>query len=261
MFRFKPLHFVILTVFLLLLTQFAYGQAGGRRTVKLATISVQGNRTADANFIKLNSGLTENSEVSGEDIQKAIKQLWALNMFSDIQIILEKEVAGSVYLIIRVEEYPRLDKIELDGNSKVKKKDIEKQLDFYKGQVLSPVATRKAAKKIKKLYEDKGYLLAQVEPEIRKGQNGTADRVVLRLKIKEGNKVQIEGIHFHGNTAFNDKKLRKAFKETKENGFWFFGGGDFEPEKYQEDLKNLITFYNKEGFRDAEVLRDSIYYG
>ncbi len=237
----------------------SFGQVGARKTVKLAAVRVEGNTSADANFIKLNSGLTENALVSGEGIQKAIKQLWALNMFSDIQVIMEKEVAGSVFLVLKVEEYPRLEKIELEGNKKIKKKDIEKELSFYKGQVVGPQESKKAAKKIKKLYAEKGYLLAEVEPKLREGAENK--RVILRFKINEGNKVQIEGINFQGNTAFTDKKLRKAFKETQENGFWFFGGGDFDREKYEEDLKHLIGFYNKEGFRDAETVKDSIYYG
>ncbi len=237
----------------------SFGQVGARKTVKLAAVRVEGNTSADANFIKLNSGLTENALVSGEDIQKAIKQLWALNMFSDIQVVMEKEVAGSVFLVLKVEEYPRLEKIELEGNKKIKKKDIEKELSFYKGQVVGPQESKKAAKKIKKLYAEKGYLLAEVEPKLREGAENK--RVILRFKINEGNKVQIEGINFQGNTAFTDKKLRKAFKETQENGFWFFGGGDFDREKYEEDLKHLIGFYNKEGFRDAETVKDSIYYG
>jgi len=237
----------------------SHAQVGQRRHVKLLSLTVEGNTTADANFIKLNSGLTENENVSGEDIQKAIKQLWSLNMFSDIQVVLDKEVSAGVYLIIKVKEYPRLERVELDGNKEIKKKDIEKELDFYRGQVLSPLEAKKAEKKIEKLYAEKGYLLADVQTDIRDGSTKT--RKILRLKIDEGNKVQIEGISFEGNRSFSDKKLRKQLKDTQENGFWFFGGGDFDQEKYQEDLKKLIAFYRKEGFRDAEVVKDSIYYG
>ncbi len=235
------------------------GAAQGRRAIKIAAVSVQGNVTADPNFITLNSGLTAGQQISGEDIQRAIKQLWSLNLFSDIQLLLEKEVAGSVYITIKVVEYPRLAKVELEGNKKLKKKDIEKELNFYKGQVLSPHGIKNAETKITKLYEEKGYLLAEVESIIRK--DAKAERQVLRFKIKEGNKVVIEGIAFHDNRNFTDKKLRKQLKDTEENGFWFFGGGDFDAEKYEEDQKKLVEFYQKEGFRDAEVVRDSIYYG
>ncbi len=250
---------LISAVFLVMFVNLAFAQAPGRRTIKVASIAVEGSKMADPNFIKLNSGLSENQEISGEDIQKAIKQLWSLNLFSDIQVLLEKEVAGAVYLTIKVEEYPRLEKVELEGNDKLKKKDIEKALDFYKGQVISPNVVNKAETKITDLYEEKGYLLAQVSSEVREG--ALDNRRVLRFKIREGNKVVIEGITFHGNKYFSDDKLRGQLKDTEENGFLFFGGGDFDREKYQEDLKSLIAFYNKEGFRDAEVLRDSIHYG
>ncbi len=236
-----------------------HAQMSSRRTVKLAGLQVVGNETADANFIKLNSGLTVGEEINGESIQKAIKQLWNLKMFSDIQILLDKEVAGSVYLTIKVEEYPRLERIELEGNKEVKRKDLEKELAFYRGQVITPYEIQKAEKSVRKLYEDKGYLLAEIEPRLR--QSDKPGRVVLRLKIREGNKVKIQGVDFHGNVAFDDGKLRKQFKHTKKDGFLFFGGGDFDKEKYQEDLKNLIAFYRKEGFRDAEVVKDSLYYG
>lgn len=250
---------VLPLLFSVLIVSGLHAQAGKGRSIKVASISVEGNQTADANFIKLNSGLTSGATVTGEDIQKGIKQLWGLNLFSDIKVILDKEVDNAVYLTIRVVEYPRLEKIELEGNDKVKKKDIEKQLEFYKGQVLGPKEIRKAETRIKKLYQDKGYLLAEVNSSIRDGAQPA--RKILRVKINEGNKVVIEGIRFHDNKFFTNKKLRKQLKDTEENGFWFFGGGDFDTEKYAEDLKKLVAFYRKEGFRDAEVVRDSISYG
>ncbi len=235
------------------------GQVSGRKNIKIASITVEGNTTADPNFIKLNSGLVENEVVTGEDIQKAIKQLWGLNLFSDIKILLDKEIVSSVYITIKVQEYPRLEKVELEGNDKLKKKDLEKEIDFYRSQVISPTEIKKAEKKIKALYEEKGYLLAEISSSIRDGKK--ENRKILRIKIDEGNKVVIKQIRFHGNENFPDKKLRKQFKDTEEDGFLFFGGGDFDKEKYKEDQQNLIAFYSKEGFRDAEVVRDSIYYG
>jgi outer membrane protein insertion porin family len=256
----RALSVCILAVFLTVInSDDSLGQMGRQRSVKVASISVEGTKTADANFIKLNSGLSEGENVSGEDIQKAIKRLWELNMFSDIEVILEKEVGSTVYLIIKVQEYPRLEKVELEGNKKIKKKDLEKELNFYKGQLLGPQRVKRAQNKIKSLYAEKGYLLAEVTPQVRDGE--TEGKVVLRFQIDEGNKVQIEGISFEGNQAFEDKKLRGQLKDTGENGFLFFGGGDFDNEKYQEDLKHLVAFYKKEGFRDAEVVKDSIYYG
>ena len=116
------------------------------------------------------------------------------SLFSDIEILLDKEVAGGVYLTIRVKEYPRLEKIELIGNKKLKKDDIDKELDFYRGQVLSDFQINKAVRSLKKMYREKGYLLAQITPETYNSEK--EGRVILRLKIKEGGKVQIKKINF-----------------------------------------------------------------
>lgn len=224
---------------------------------KILGISVEGNKIADNNFVKLSSGLSEGEQITSDDIQTAIKQLWGLNMFEDIAIVLDRQVGDGVYLTIKVREYPRLNKIELEGNKKLKKKDLDKELDFFKGQVVSPRDVNRVRRKLLKLYENKGYLLAEIEPEMSPAEG--QDMVNLRIKIREGNKVQIEKITFHGNDSFNNGKLRKQMKKTKENGF--LGGGDFDAEKYKEDLEKVIEFYRAEGFRDAEFVRDSLHYG
>lgn len=245
-------------VFLFILSLLSWYQTSYAQdvTVKILGLSVEGHKTADANIIKINSGLTVGKNVTSDDIQKAIRNLWNLNMFSDIQIIVDRELADGIYLTIKVKEYPRLEKIELEGNKKLKKDDIEKELNFYRGQVLSDRDILKAKRKLQDLYKEKGYLLAEIEPMTFESEN--EDRKILRFKIEEKNKVQIEEINFFGNDHFKDSKLRKQMKETKEDRWW--RGADFDQEKYDEDKKKIIEFYANNGFRDAEIASDSIYY-
>ncbi len=227
-----------------------------QNNLKLLGLSVEGNKTADGNFIKLSSALNIGQVVTGDDLQNAIKQLWSLDMFEDVALVLDRQVGDGIYLTIRVKEFPRLNKIELDGNTKIKKKDLEKELTFFKGQIISPRESARTSRKLKKFYEDKGYLLAEIQTELTPA--GIDDQVNLLVKIQEGNKVQIKSISFHGNTAFDDGKLRKQLKGTKPNGL--FGGGDFDEDKFREDKAKVVEFYREHGLRDAEVLRDSIYY-
>jgi len=247
---------VIWIVFLVAILTFTQSTQAQRTSTKVLGITVEGNKTADATIIQINSGLTSGKDINSDDIQKAIKNLWSLKLFSDVEVLLDKEVAGGVYLIIRVKEYPRLEKIELVGNKKIKKDDIDKELDFYRGQVLSAFQINKARRKLKKVYAEKGYLLAEITPETYDSEK--EGKVILRLRIKEGNKVQVEKINFFGNENFTDGKLRKQFKETKEDRWW--RGADFDREKYHEDLDLVVEFYRIEGFRDAEIVQDSVYY-
>ncbi len=243
----------IIIIAAIMLPQLIFAQ---RQSAKLLGVTVEGNKTADATIIQINSGLTPGSEITSEDIQKAIRNLWSLNLFSDIKIIIDKEVAGGLYLTIRVEEYPRLEKIELLGNKKIKKNDIDEELNFYRGQVLSDYQINKARRKLKKMYAEKGFLLAEINTEIYDSES--EGKVILRFVIDEGNKVQVEEINFFGNQNFSDGKLRKQMKETKEDRWW--RGADFDEIKYEQDLQKIIEFYQKEGFRDAEIVKDSVYY-
>ena len=87
------------------------------------------------------------------------------------------------------------------------------------------------------------------------------NRVVLKITIDEGNEVQVEHINFTGNTAFTDGDLRGAMDETSEKHWWkFWSSAKFDRKKYDEDKKKIVEFYQKNGYRDAEVLGDSIWY-
>jgi outer membrane protein insertion porin family len=253
----RYLHFTVT-----FLAFFIYGLAGNgwaqrQAALKVLGIAVEGNKTSDANFIKLSSGLSLGEQITSDDLQNAVKQLWNLNLFEDVRILLDRQIGDGVYLILKVEESPRLNKIDYEGNKKLKKKDIEKEVDLFKGQVISPGDLSKIRRKLKKTYEKKGYLLAEIET-ITEAAADTG-QVNLKLKINEGNKVQIEGIRFHGNHAFKNGKLRKQLKKTKENTW--LRGGDFDEKKYREDLDKVVEFYRAAGYRDAELVRDSLSYG
>mgnify|MGYP006292937931 FL=1 len=129
---------IFLTI--LILTIFLTGalQAQTANTVKLLGLSVEGNEYTDQGLIKANSSLLVGRDITGEDIQEAIRQLWKLELFSDIRIVLDRQVEDGVYLTIEVEEYPRLETVQVKGNDKVKRDKIMDAVDLLPGQVLRP---------------------------------------------------------------------------------------------------------------------------
>lgn len=224
--------------------------------VKVLGVRVDGTVSADPGLVTANSGLIVGRELMGEDIQKAIKRIWSLNLFSNVEILIEREVPEGAFFVIKVEEYPRLDKVEINGAKKLKKKDIEETLNFYKGQVIRPARIQRAVKELKKQYKEKGYLLAEINTEILDTDDPM--KKSLKLDIKEGKKVRIKKIIFEGNKAFKDKKLRKRLKKTKQKSL--FRSGSFDKDLYQLDLDNLLSYYRNHGYRDIMVTSDSIAY-
>ncbi|HDQ44580.1 MAG TPA: outer membrane protein assembly factor BamA [bacterium] len=245
-----------LTLCLFILLWTVPGEAQQARIGRILQVNVSGNTTADASVIKLSSGLREGEEFGYEDIQKAIRNLWAHGLFSDIRIIQDQRTPDGLILTIQVREHPRLEKVQIKGNKKIKTDEIEKQIGLFRYQVIGASQITRARHGILRLYAGKGYTLARVEADTLPSEH--PNRVILSLDIEEGQKVQIQRIRFFGNTVFTDNKLRKQMKDTKENRWW--RGADFDKDQYAQDKENVIDFYRNHGYRDAEIVRDSLYY-
>ena len=224
--------------------------------VRVLGLSIVGNTTTDAGLIRAHSGLAVGQEVSGDDIQTAIQQLWKLNLFSDIEIIEEREVADGVYMGIRVQEYPRLERIEVKGNRKLKGDDLNGLLLLTKGQVIQPRDLVQLRNRLKKKYDEMGYLVAEID--VKTYSSTETGRQIVEVQIREGKKVRVRRVEFAGNQAFKSRTLRGKLKNTKQKAF--LRSGEFKPDKLDEDRQSLTDFYRSRGYRDAEVLADSVRY-
>ncbi len=223
--------------------------------IKLNSITIEGNETADAGSIRLNSGLSAGIEITGEDLQQAVRNLWSLHIFSDIQIYVSDQTIQGLDLLIKVKEFSRLSDVKMTGYDELSKEDVEDEINTYRGMVITPYKIFRMKKNLLNKYHEEGYLLAEVEFDtLSAGKN----RVNLDINIKEGEEVQVERIQFHDNENFDDEDLRDEMDEIKEDTWW--RSADFDPKKYEEDKKLIVQFYKENGFRDAEIVRDSVSY-
>ena len=223
--------------------------------IKIASIAIEGNRTAEASSIRLNSGLMVGDEVNREDLQKAVKNLWSLGLFSDIKIYVANQGVDGIDLLLRVKEYSRLNKVILEGNDEIDTDDIEKEILVYKGMKVSAYKISKIKQTIKNMYLEEGYLLAEIKIDTVAVSEGIVN---LDIIIDEGEEVQVEKITYHGNTAIDNDDLRGAMDEISENTWW--RSADFNQEKYEADLELVLAYYREQGYRDAEILYDSLSY-
>lgn len=251
---------VLSSVFLVAASQALSQVQGSQSKPKIAAIKVEGNMKSDAELIVIATGLVVGQEFSLDDVQKAIENLWDMNVFRDIQVMAEQASDGLILTFVVV-EYSRLESLEISGTDELDEQDIRSQMGLFVSQTVSPQHVKKASERIRRLYAQKGYLNAKVDITSYVSESDTA-KVLLKIKIEEGDKVKIRGIDFHGNASFSDGKLRGTFDDTKAKAGFFkwFKSGDFDEKKYREDLKKLVDFYKKKGFRDIVVVKDSVYY-
>ena len=295
----KKLYKYFTLLFLLFISTISYSQAIGT-SYKILGISVEGNKSADAATIIANSGLKVGDEIKvGDNSMTAIKQIDALNIFSDVQIVIDKQVGDGVFLLIKVKEFPRFEKAVLSGNDELSDSKIEEQITFVRGQILKAQDVARLKQNILKLYEDDGYLNAKVDIEYftylsvdttedeiittwhnekdlsdeyklsynRADQsysnliNRIKDRILLKLIFTENNRTTVRDIEFTGNEHFDNGDLRGEMDDIHEAKWWkFWQGSQFDPNKLKKDEKKIVDFYKSQGYRDAEVLGDSLVY-
>ncbi len=234
-----------------------------QRVYKILGISVDGAKTADPGAIIMNSGLRTGDEliVPSDQTAKAVTQLWQMRLFSFIEIVIDRQIAEGVYLIIRVTEYPRLERIEIHGNDEFSEEDIRSKIGLVRGQLLRPQDFDRIKRKLRSAYEEKGYLLATIDMSTVTDSTAAGNRAVLNVNIDEGNEVKVASITFSGNTALDDGTLRGAMDETKEKTWWkFWASAKFDRKNYEKDKDLIVNEYREQGYMDAEILSDSIWY-
>jgi outer membrane protein insertion porin family len=197
--------------------------------------------------------------IPGVEISGTMQYLWQLQLFNDIQI--EKIDLGQQNIALKfiVSERPVLDKVLFEGNGKFKSDELLQKTALVTSKKISEQDLISAANKIEKLYASKGYLSAGAEFNQKESSKG---HVNVLFKISEGPKVSIEKITFHGNSSFSQKKLRGVFQETNQNSWWrkIFGTPKLDKDKFTEDKNLLAEFYRNNGYRDIQILKDSITY-
>jgi len=248
--------FIKLTVSVLVISSLMGQQSG---TIKITSIDVIGTKTATREVVIAVSGLEVGEEANQEKFAEAVRQLWSLGLFSDVKILTEQKQSGGAFLIISVEEYPRLDQVVIEGNKKIKIDEIEEALNLHPGQALTPFIVYESQRIIEKLYYEEGYLLAEVVPTTFEGEKENTRGV--KFQITENKKVSVGGIYFTGNTQLSDRKLKKKMEHIKEERWWkFWAETEFSIENLRADERAIEDQMHALGFRDAEVLGDSLYY-
>ena len=234
--------------------------------ITLVSVNVEGNAVTSENTILFTAGLREGQTISQAEFPRAIKRLWQLGLFQDIQLRYDNETDEGLSLTILVKENFILGDLSYDGNKKIKDRKFEDEVSLSKGQRLRPNTLHETAKKIKELYEEKGYLNAEINPvlEIPVEEStlfdGRAKDLVRNVvfNIQENDKIKTGKIIFEGNESYSDLRLRWTMKETKQQRWYMFWRSTFDDKKFDEDLNLVSTYYRNKGYRDFRIVSDTI---
>jgi outer membrane protein insertion porin family len=265
----------------------------------IAAIEVTGINVLDKNAMISISGLKvgDKIKIPGDAITGAIRKIWKYGLVGDITIEIEKIEGTNVFLNIVLAERSRLTAFYFTGINKTQESGLKDDLNLIRGKIVNDAMVRNTELAVKKYFVKKGFLNTDVKIT-QERDTLNREGIKLKIAVNPKSKVKINAINFEGNENISDATLKRRFKKTKEhprmvlhrtllrqlfspaNLFkpkekltWketkevindnvklnLFASSKFIRTDYEDDKKRLIDYYNSKGYRDAEILLDSVY--
>lgn len=224
-------------------------------------ITVSGAKFLDPNTLISVSGLNVNDEIKipGERISSAIKRLMDQGIIEDVSINITKVEGKTVFLELALKERPRLNKIVLNGIRKGEKETVEEKIKTYKGKVITDAMVKNIQNLVKKHFLDKGYRNCTVQVQ-QIADTIRVNNAALVFNISKKAKVKINDIQLNEINELPEWKILSKMKGTKEKApLRIFTPSKFITKKYKEDKEKLVAYLNKNGYRNAQIVSDSIY--
>lgn len=228
---------------------------------ELGPIRVVGADNFDHQAIKLIAGLRQGQKITipGEQITMALKNLYKEELFSSVSIEAEKEIAGVLYLLIRVTPRPKLSRFRFEGIKKREADKVREEINLYAGRTITENLIYSTETKIRGYFREKGYYSVNVDIK-RSTDTLMTNSEIFYINVQKGERVRIDNIVFEGNESIPDWKLRMAMKDTKRKGpLRIFKRSKFSVAAYNRDKQAVLDKFNAIGLRDASFDLDTFF--
>jgi outer membrane protein insertion porin family len=230
--------FLLISAVLIVLPTIASAQSYAFNTIR-----VEGNQRIESTAIVTYAGIEKGQTLTAGQLNAAYQRVLASGLFETVEM-----VPSGGTLVIKVSEYPTINRINFEGNARLKDDALEALIDSQPRRVLNPLIAERDAAKITQAYSESGRLAARVEPRIIRRSDNRADLV---FEIFEGGITEIERLGFVGNQQFSDRRLRQVL-QTKQAGLLraLFRSDTLVVDRIEFDKQVLRDFYLSRGYVD-----------
>ena len=219
-------------------------------SLKVTKVQFRGNRKVEDDAIKLNLKTAPGVTLTQEMVREDVHTIWKMGYFEDVQVEVAESGAGAVVTFV-LREKPSISKIFVSGNNEVALSKINEILDIKREQILDLAKIKKNVEKIKDLYVEKGFYMAEVNYEIKRNTTATVD---VWFRVQENAKVEVRRVNFVGNKAIADAELRDVIS-TREGSLLSIltSAGTYREDVFQRDLLLLQAHYWDHGYVQVKV--------
>ena len=213
--------------------------AEAARGLPILRIDVAGNQRVTRRDVLSYIRLRVGQPFDPEALTKDAKELYNSGFFDDIEVDLERE-SGGVSLRFLVRERPNVSDVEFEGNVEIENDDLEEALEVKEGSILSYPAIQRSVQKIRDLYAEKGYFLAEAQFEVLPQKH---NEVKVHFKITEHGEVTVRRVNFIGNESIPTEELRAVMITGRSSILSFGKGGPYRQDYFEADILNINALY------------------
>ncbi|MBI2501440.1 MAG: outer membrane protein assembly factor BamA [Deltaproteobacteria bacterium] len=217
----------------------------------ITSIKVEGNQAVETRSVLSTIESRVGSSFSRAKVRQDIEALFQMGSFEDIRVE-KKDGSNGVQLIFKVVEKTKITKIIFEGNKKIREEKLRELVDLKAYSSFDAAQLNTAVRKIREHYQEEGYHLAEILTEYRKDPESEGRQLV--FKIRENASIRVKRVHFIGNKAFSDVKLRKLLKSQEKGRWsWLTSSGKYKEELIHRDIAFLTYHYQNHGYLKVRV--------
>tara|TARA_B110000091_G_scaffold180661_1_gene197621 strand:- start:59 stop:2377 length:2319 start_codon:yes stop_codon:yes gene_type:complete len=209
-------------------------------------VQIDGNQRVEDGTILSFAGISRGTSVTAGELNDAVQRIRNSGLFENVDVTPRGRT-----LVISVVERPTVNRISVEGNTKVRDADLLSVVQSQARRVYSPDQAERDTTAISKVYASKGRINAIVRPSIILRSD---NRVDLVFTVVEAGVTEIERISFVGNRFYSEGRLRRVL-ETKQAGILraIISRDTFVEDRIAFDRRALTDFYNSRGYVDFEI--------
>ena len=218
---------------------------------KIRSIIIQNNTLVSQESIKMRLPYKEGDDFDVCSTSQAIKNVFALNYFRQVQIFIDEIDNQSLDLYVVVTEKPKVNDIVFEGNNHLSTKDIKKEAGLNNIPTVNEEELKNLASKIKNYYHKKNYHFVEISHHL---ETVNENHVIIHFNIKENKKSYIRRIFFKNNHHVSSKKLKRIIFSRE---LWILSpldhSGSYQPQMIEGDKALIEDGYKSNGFINAKV--------
>ena len=209
-------------------------------------VRVQGNLRVEEDAVRLSIQAEQGLPFDQDVVDRDVKAIYRMGFFDDVSA----DFSAEGTLTYTVKERPYVKNVEILGNDKVSKEDLDTALGIRPRTALDAGRLQEGLQRVLRLYSEAGHVNTRVDYVLTPAEN---NQTIVTLTVVEGKTLLIKKITFEGNRTFSDDELKDNMNTKEAWIIPFTSRGRLDPDVLTNDTALLSALYYDHGFVDHNI--------